>query len=67
LTLAVFLFPFGDDGAGFINMVEAIHVGAFIAHETVEGFDEAMAPGLTCWNVMDAEFFFRELSQGHWQ
>jgi hypothetical protein len=42
-------------------MVEAIHVQAFVAHEIVERFDEAIAPWLTCWNVMDAEFFFREL------
>ena len=63
MVLVVVLFPVGDDRAGFINVVEGSHVQAFVTHATVEGFNVAVAPGLTGWNVMDSEFFLREFTQ----
>jgi hypothetical protein len=51
VVLVVVLLPVGDDCAGFVNVVEGIHVQAFITHATVEGFNVAVAPGLTGWNV----------------
>ncbi len=63
MVLVVVLFPVSDDGAGFINMVEGIHVQAFIAHATVKGFNVPVTPRLTWWNVMDTEFFFREFTE----
>jgi hypothetical protein len=39
-------FQWGDDRAGFINVVEGIHVEAFVAPTTVEGFSLFVAPRL---------------------
>ena len=62
MVLVVVLFPVGDDGAGFVNMVEGVHVQALVTHATVEGFNVPVTPWLTWWNVMDSEFFLRELT-----
>ncbi len=56
MVLVVVLLPVGDDRASFINVVEGIHVQAFITHATVERFNVAVAPGLTGWNVVNTEF-----------
>jgi hypothetical protein len=52
-VLVVVLLPVADDNAGFVNMVEGIHVQAFISYATVEGFNVAVPPELTGWNVMN--------------
>ena len=64
MVLVVVLLPVGDDCAGFINMVEGIHVQAFIAHTVVEGFNVAVAPGLPGWNVMNTELADSEFVKG---
>ena len=58
----VVLFPVGDDCAGFVNVVEGIHVQAFVAYATVEGFNVPVAPGLTGWNVVNTEYVFCKFS-----
>ncbi len=63
MVLVVVLFPVGDDGASFVNVVEGVHVQALLTHATVEGFNVAVAPGLTGWNVVNTEFFLREFTQ----
>ena len=62
MVLVVVLFPVGDDGAGFVNVVEGVHVQALVTHATVEGFNVPVAPGLTWWNVMDSEYVFCKFS-----
>jgi len=45
VVLVVVLLPVANDRAGLVNVVEGIHVQAFITHATVERFNVAVAPG----------------------
>lgn len=58
----VVLLPVGDYCAGFVNVIGGIHVQAFIAYATVDGFHVSVAPGLPGWDVMDAEHVFCEFA-----
>jgi hypothetical protein len=49
VVFVVVPFPVGDDGSGFVNVVEGIVVQEFSAEAIVEGFDESVAAGLTGW------------------
>jgi hypothetical protein len=43
-----------NDCAGFVNLVEGIHVQALVAQMAVEGFNVLVASGLTWWNEVNA-------------
>ena len=62
MVFLVVLLPFGNDVVCLVNVVEEIHIQAFVLDATVEGFDGSATPGLHGWDVMEAEFFFRELA-----
>jgi hypothetical protein len=46
-VVVVVVFPVADDDAGLRQGPEAVDVEAFVADTGVEGFDVAIAPGLS--------------------
>ncbi len=49
-AVVVFGLPVTDYDSGLGEGPEAVDVEAFVAQATVEGFDVAVAPGLTGWD-----------------
>ncbi len=64
MVLVVVLFPVANDRAGFINLVEGNHIQALVTHTHVEGFNVAVAPMLTWWNVLSAKLANSEFVEG---
>jgi hypothetical protein len=64
VVLVVVLLPVANDRAGFVNVVEGIHVQALVTHTIVEGFNVPVAPGLTWWNVVNAKLANSEFVEG---
>jgi hypothetical protein len=64
VVLVAFMLPVANDRAGFVNLVEGIHVRALTAHTTLEEFNVPVAPGLTRWNVLNFKLANSEFVEG---